>query len=299
MTCCVDVCGGMQCAWSSWFGLRTRPQSVPGLFADMTILVEPSACLAGWCWVYSSYSYCVTTIYFMIYCWSTSILHLAIQAKGPLNKRKPGGVSGGQTFPIESLDGIGCWMCYLILRTPFVHSFADMTLMYLDTCARACRQKLLLKSLGAWFMTAVWRESSRDHRDFTRHSPLAIDYTPITFHSFWKNRMRVFQTHVAIKCQAHAQLFVAEKAARSAGGTVTGVHAFIIFFAERQPMPSICPFPPSPSLSLSITIWKNLVTFFSWLSAAFGFVWWSCLCRWQVGAMEAQLIRLSDVGVLV
>lgn len=203
----------------------------------------------------------------MIYCWSTSILHLAIQAKGPLNKRKRGGVSGGQTFTIESLDGIGCWMCYLILRTPFVHSFADMTLMYLDTCAaRACRQKLLLKSLGAWFMTAVWRESSRDHWDFTRHSPLAIYYTPITFHSFWENRVRVFQTHVAIKCQAHAQLFVAEKAARSAGGTVTGVHAFSIFSAERQPMTLICPSPPLP-LSLHHHLEKISHCFFMTFSS--------------------------------
>ena len=41
------------------------------------------------------------------------------------------------------------------------------------------------------------------------------------------SRERV-ETLLAITCQAHAQLFVAEKAACSAGGTVTGVHDFIL-----------------------------------------------------------------------
>ena len=178
-------------------------------------------------------------------------------------------------------------MCYLIYKEPHLSIPLQIWLWCILTLAlgRADRSSCWrVWELGSWQQLGG---KAVEIIDFTQHSPLAIYYTPITCHSFWENRVRVFQTHVAIKCQAHAQLFVAEKAARSAGGTVTGVHAFIIFLCRTATNAF-----DFLSLSLSITIWKNLATVFSWLSAAFGFVWWSCLCRWQVGAMEAQLIRL-------
>ena len=78
--------------------------------------------------------------------------------------------------------------------------------MYLDICARVCRQKLWLKSLGAWFVTAVWRENnltifSRYHRVFTQHSSFGYIhlFTIYTYiHKLYTNHIKFWEYHVSV-----------------------------------------------------------------------------------------------------